>query len=112
MRHGISGYKLGRNHGQRKALFKTLARSVLLYETVKTTLPKAKAVRSFVEKLITVGKKGSLSARRQLLAFFPEDSNRNVTCCRVSTPKILILTFFLAKLNNQKKWVEELQNSC
>jgi large subunit ribosomal protein L17 len=73
MRHGIAGYKLGRNTGSRKALFRSLARAVVLEEAIHTTLPKAKAVRPFVEKLITLGAKGTLSARRRILRQFPRD---------------------------------------
>lgn len=68
MRHGVSGRKLNRHSGERKALFKSLAASLLKHEQIKTTLPKAKDLRSMVEKMITLGKKGGLSCRRHAIA--------------------------------------------
>jgi large subunit ribosomal protein L17 len=65
-RHSYSSRKLGRKSAQRKALMRGLATSVILYEKVKTTTPKAKEVQSIVEKLITVAKKGDLNAFRKL----------------------------------------------
>ncbi len=69
MRHGVSGRKLNRHSGERKGLFKSLAVSLLKHEQIKTTLPKAKDLRPMVEKLITLGKQGGLSNRRQAIAF-------------------------------------------
>jgi len=69
MRHRVKGKILGREKGPREALYRNLATSIVLYEKVKTTEAKAKAVRPMVEKLITVGKKNDLQSRRQLLAF-------------------------------------------
>ena len=68
MRHGINGRKLNRHSGERKALFKGLAASLLKHEQIKTTLPKAKDLRPIVEKMITLGKRGGLSCRRQAIA--------------------------------------------
>ncbi len=68
MRHGINGRKLNRHSGERKALFKGLAASLLKHEQIKTTLPKAKDLRPIVERMITLGKKGGLSCRRQAIA--------------------------------------------
>jgi large subunit ribosomal protein L17 len=68
MRHRHQGRKFGRKSSQRKALLTGLAGSLIRFEQIKTTLPKAKDLRPFVEKLITVGKKGSLAARRQALS--------------------------------------------
>jgi large subunit ribosomal protein L17 len=65
-RHQYKGRKFSRDMGQRKALLRSLATSVILYEKVKTTLPKAKEIRPIVEKLITTAKKGDLSAIREL----------------------------------------------
>lgn len=70
MRHGVSHRKLGRTHNQRKALIRSLARALILNGQIETTLPKAKTVRPVVEKLVTLGKKGTLHARRQIHAFF------------------------------------------
>jgi len=68
MRHGIRGRKLGRNKAHRRSLFANLAAALIKHEQIKTTLPKAKDLRPIVEKLITLGKKGDLHARRQALA--------------------------------------------
>lgn len=68
MRHRISGRKFCRPTSQRRALFSGLAGSVIRYEQIKTTLPKAKDLRPYVERLVTLGKKGDLSARRRLIA--------------------------------------------
>jgi large subunit ribosomal protein L17 len=65
-RHSYRGRKLQRDKGQRKALLRSLATSVVLYEKVKTTMPKAKEIRPYVEKLITLAKKGDLAATREL----------------------------------------------
>ncbi len=77
MRHRKTTKTLGRTPTARKAMLRDLATSVIVYEKVKTTLTKAKAVRPVVEKLITKSKKGDLAARRQLLAFFPTEQPVN-----------------------------------
>ncbi len=64
MRHLRSGYKLGRNVAARKALLRGLATSVIEHERIVTTVPKAKAVRPMVEKLITMAKRDTLHSRR------------------------------------------------
>lgn len=69
MRHGIKGRKLNRTKAHRRALFANLAAALLKHEQIKTTLPKAKDLRPIVEKLITLGKRGDLHARRQALAY-------------------------------------------
>ncbi|MDD5251888.1 MAG: 50S ribosomal protein L17 [Patescibacteria group bacterium] len=66
MRHRKTGKTLDRKKGPREALLRNLATSVILYEKVQTTKAKAKAVRPFVERLITVGKAGDINARRRL----------------------------------------------
>ena len=68
MRHGMSGRKLGRQSGHRRALFANLASSLLKHEQIKTTLPKAKDLRPIVERLITLGKHGGLANRRRAIA--------------------------------------------
>jgi large subunit ribosomal protein L17 len=68
MRHGVSGRKLGRTSSHRKATFANMAVALLRHEQIRTTLPKAKELRPFVEKLITLGKRGGLHARRQALS--------------------------------------------
>ena len=69
MRHKVAGYKLKRNVASRKALFKGLVTSVIEHERVVTTVPKAKAVRPLVEKMITLAKRDTLHTRRQAAAF-------------------------------------------
>ena len=68
MRHKLKGRKLNRTSSHRKALFMNMSVALLKHERIKTTLPKAKELRSVVEKLITIGKKGDLHAYRQLIA--------------------------------------------
>ncbi|HXQ68826.1 MAG TPA: 50S ribosomal protein L17 [Alphaproteobacteria bacterium] len=68
MRHRIGGRKLNRTSSHRKAMFANLAAALIKHEQITTTLPKAKDLRPVVEKLITLGKRGGLHARRQLLA--------------------------------------------
>jgi large subunit ribosomal protein L17 len=64
MKHGIKGRKLNRNTAHRKALLRNLSIAFLKHELIKTTLPKAKELRPFVEKVITLAKKDSLANRR------------------------------------------------
>jgi large subunit ribosomal protein L17 len=74
MRHGMSGRKFNRPRGHRRALLANLAAAVLKQEQIRTTLPKAKDIRPVVEKLITLGKRGDLHARRQALSLLREES--------------------------------------
>ncbi len=69
MRHRVGGYKLKRDAGSRKALLRGLVTSVIEHERVVTTVPKAKAVKPLVEKMITLGKRDTLHARRLAAAF-------------------------------------------
>lgn len=69
MRHGRAGYKLKRNVSARRSLLRNLVTSVINEERVATTVPKAKAVKPLVDKIITLGKKDSLHARRQAASF-------------------------------------------
>jgi large subunit ribosomal protein L17 len=64
MKHGIKGRKLSRNSAHRKALFRNMSVSLLKHERIKTTLPKAKELRPFVEKVITLAKNDTLANRR------------------------------------------------
>ena len=75
MRHRIAGRQLGRTSQHRLAMNRNLAASLIQHETISTTLEKAKEVKSFVEKLITLGKKGTLSARRRAIALL---GNRDI----------------------------------
>lgn len=72
MRHGKAGRKLNRTSEHRKAMFANMASALLKHEQITTTLPKAKELRPIVERLITLGKRGTLHARRQVLAKLPE----------------------------------------
>ena len=65
MKHRIKGRKLNRTSSHRKALFKNMAQAIIKHEQIITTLPKAKTMKPIIDKLITLGKKGSLHARRQ-----------------------------------------------
>jgi large subunit ribosomal protein L17 len=67
-RHGYKGRKFGRERDQRSALIRGLAESLVLRESIETTLPKAKETLSYTEKLITKAKKGGLHNRRQIIA--------------------------------------------
>lgn len=67
-RHGYQGTKFGRERDQREALLKGLAEALIIHGSIETTLPKAKAVVPYVEKLITKAKKGDLHSRRQIIA--------------------------------------------
>ncbi len=69
MRHKVAGWKLGRNTSHRRSLLRNLVTSLIVEERIETTVPKAKALRPLVEKMITLGKRGDLSARRQAGAY-------------------------------------------
>ena len=73
MRHGKSRRKLNRTSSHRKAMLGNMAAALIKHEQIITTLPKAKELRPFVEKLVTLGKKGGLSARRQASAQLPDE---------------------------------------
>ena len=72
MRHGMSGRKLGRKSGHRVSMFSNLANALIKHEQISTTLPKAKDLRPIVEKLVTLGKRGDLHARRQALSMLKD----------------------------------------
>jgi large subunit ribosomal protein L17 len=73
MAHGINGRKLGRSSGHRSALYKNMTVSILRYERVKTTEAKAKEVQGHDERVITLAKRGDLSARRAVVSQFPNE---------------------------------------
>ena len=73
MRHAKGYRRLNRTHEHRKALWANMAGSLIEHEQIKTTVPKAKELRPIVEKLITLGKRGDLHARRQAAAQLKED---------------------------------------
>ena len=68
MRHGNANRKLNRTSAHRKAMFANMSASLIKHEQIVTTLPKAKELRPIVEKLITLGKRGDLHARRQAIS--------------------------------------------
>ena len=68
MRHQKAGRKLNRTASHRKAMFANMAASLIEHEQIVTTLPKAKEIRPIVEKLVTLGKRGDLHARRQAIS--------------------------------------------
>ena len=89
MRHRNAGFKLGRNTSHRRAMLRNLVTSIILMDRVETTITKCKATRPLVEKMITLGKRGTVHARRQALAYLmtPESVDRlfNVVAPRYGT---------------------------
>ena len=74
MRHRKNTVKLGRTSSQREALFSSLVSNLILAKRITTTLPKARAAKRLADKIVTVGKKGTLAARRQALSFLKLDA--------------------------------------
>ena len=74
MRHRNAGRKLNKSSAHRRAMFGNMAASLIKHEQITTTLPKAKELKPLMDKLITLGKRGDLHARRQALSFIPEKS--------------------------------------
>jgi large subunit ribosomal protein L17 len=74
MRHGISQRKLSRKSGHRTALFRNMAAALIKHEQIQTTLPKAKELRPYVEKLITLAKRGGLSNRRLAMSRLQDET--------------------------------------
>ena len=72
MRHKMHGRKLNRTSSHRKAMFVNMTASLLRHEQIKTTKPKAKDLRSFAEKMITLGKRGDLHSRRKAMSFLQD----------------------------------------
>jgi large subunit ribosomal protein L17 len=89
MRHRNAGFKLGRNPSHRRAVLRNLVTSVLIEDRIETTITKCKAIRPLVEKMITLGKRGTVHARRQALSYMmtPESVDRlfNVVAPRYAT---------------------------
>ena len=75
MRHGIAKRKLNKTSTHRVAMLENMAVSLIKNETIKTTLPKAKELRPFVEKIITLGKKGDLVSRRKTISILQDQKN-------------------------------------
>jgi len=74
MRHGISQRKLSRKSGHRTALFRNMAAALIKHEQISTTLPKAKELRPYIEKLITLAKRGGLSNRRLAMSRLQDET--------------------------------------
>jgi len=74
MRHGFKHRLLNRTSSHRKAMFSNMVVSLITHEQIKTTLPKAKELRRFADKMVTLGKRGSIHARRQAFAFLRDDA--------------------------------------
>ena len=74
MRHRIGARKLNRTSSHRKAMFSNMAVSLLIHEQIKTTLPKAKELRRIADKMITLGKRGTLHTRRQAFSYLRDDA--------------------------------------
>ncbi|HWH56637.1 MAG TPA: 50S ribosomal protein L17 [Terriglobales bacterium] len=73
MRHKVAGFKLGRTTSHRRSLLRNMVTSLIMEERIETTVPKAKALRPSIEKMITLGKKGDLAARRKAAAYVMTD---------------------------------------
>ena len=74
MRHRSGYRKLNRTASHRKAMFSNMAASLIIHEQITTTLPKAKELRRFADRMISLGKKGSLHQRRQAVSFLQDDA--------------------------------------
>ena len=74
MRHRLSGRKLNRTGAHRTAMFRNMAVALIKHEQITTTLPKAKELRPIVDKLVTLGKRGNLHARRQAISALGGDA--------------------------------------
>ena len=72
MRHNIQNKKLNKNSSHRKALFMNMSNALIKHEQITTTLPKAKELRRFVEKIVTLGKKGDLFSRRKTISILQD----------------------------------------
>ena len=77
MKHNITHKKLNRTSSHRKALLMNLSNSLLKHEQITTTLPKAKELRPFIEKIITLGKKGDLQSRKKAISILKDSKNIN-----------------------------------
>lgn len=73
MRHGVSGRKLNKTSSHRKAMFANMSAALIKHEQIVTTLPKAKELKPFVDKIITLGKKGGLANRRRAIAIMRDE---------------------------------------
>lgn len=74
MQHQISQRKLGRTSSHRRAMFRNMVTSLITHDRIETTLPKAKEMRRIADRMVTLGKKGSLAARRQAAAYVKDNA--------------------------------------
>ncbi len=74
MRHGFTGRRLNRTSSHRKAMLSNMAVSLLTHEQITTTLPKAKEIRRVADRMVTLGKRGDLHARRQAASYLRDDA--------------------------------------
>jgi len=75
MRHNVSGRKLNRTSSHRKVLLANLSNALIKHEQITTTLPKAKELKPFIEKIISLGKKGDLSSKKKAFSILHEKKN-------------------------------------
>lgn len=80
MRHQCKRHLLGRPQDQRKALLRSLASSLFIHDEIRTTMPKAKALKEYAEKIITLAKNGDLHSRRQAVALIYDRGTGNFIC--------------------------------
>ena len=83
MRHRQSGRKLNRTSSHRKSLFKNMSQALIKHEQITTTLPKAKELKRFVEKIITLGKKGNLESRRKAISILQDQKMAKKSIFRI-----------------------------
>jgi len=102
MRHKIAHRKLNRTSEHRKALFKNMLNSLIKHEQIKTTLPKAKELKPLIDKVITIGKKKDLSARRSLISKL-QDEDSAEKLITVLSKRVLFINCFIWCLWNFSK---------
>ena len=95
MKHNIRQRKLNRTTAHRKALLMNLSNALLKHEQIITTLPKAKELRPFVEKLITLGKRGSLNQKKDLIAQLQDKSSVKKLCENTPNENVIKLNNFV-----------------
>ena len=105
MRHKVSGYKLGRKTGSRKALYRILLNECIKRGKIRTTMSKAKAVQPKLEKLITLGRKGSINDKRKAYSIVKDYSNDMI----IASDQILVCeNQILSKPKNQEEAIKKL----
>ena len=80
MKHNINHRKLNRTSSHRKALLMNMSNALIKHEQIITTLPKAKELRPFVEKIVTLGKKGDLESRRNTISILQDEKISKLLC--------------------------------